>query len=376
MSSTYLRMRWIVLCVVLAVCPAARADPSGTITGQVMENGFRVAELGVAVSGMSTMLAHPRMISTPDGRFTIYGVPPGKHVVRVMGWAFVEVLLPDVVVVRDKPTELGQIVVEQGVHAEGVVVDDAGTPVKNATVMIFAGRVPAIAPVFELMASGVRAALTDENGHYVIDGIEGDHLQMIAKTLALPRTEPGALSSGTLAFESNLSMVDLVVRETGGLTGTLANTTARTVTATYANDDQLVVTTEADAKGAFAFAELPIGVWDLTVDSHLAPLRAEVGAGEITLAKLVLPKQRASVTFDGTCTTLTLFGARQLEKEIGTELATKECDDNRATFRSLAPGRYRVCADGDGECSEWTLKPGTQTVQLPVAVPHVVPVDL
>ena len=95
------------------------AASAGTVTGRVVENGFRVAEYAVALDGRD-----PTPVQDPDGRFVLADVSPGRHRIAIMGWPFRKLWVD--VDAAAKPVDIGTIVVEPGRQVTGRVVDVVG----------------------------------------------------------------------------------------------------------------------------------------------------------------------------------------------------------------------------------------------------------
>jgi hypothetical protein len=344
-------MRLVVIVAVFEAMFAATAM-AGTVTGRVVEGGVRVAEYGVV-----TPDGQIHEISDGDGRFRIT-VPDGVRHLKLVGWAFETFELDDVDVTKDG-TDVGTITVQPGREVHGRVTTAKHSPVFGATVMVFLQRPNEVQEPLELMAQGVRAAITSEDGSYVIDGIGAGGYLVAAVGGELTSVEHPVPSDGSL---------DLVLTKTGKITGTVARPNTTMIAAAVGFDD-VVYTSDVDDSGSFGFEALPVGRYDLTSgDSELklAPLRVEVRAGLTVVVPFAIPKRLASLTVEtrsGTCATATLFGARQHERVLSAELATVTCDDDGvAAFTGLAPGPYRVCVDDD-RCEELAVK-GTTRVRL------------
>jgi len=68
-----------VLCATASLNPLVAQQPTGTITGQVIDSATRQPLVGVNVVVEGTRLG---AITRDDGTFTIVGVPAGTHTVR------------------------------------------------------------------------------------------------------------------------------------------------------------------------------------------------------------------------------------------------------------------------------------------------------
>jgi Carboxypeptidase regulatory-like domain len=341
-------MRLVIIVAVFGAMFAATAM-AGTVTGQVVEGGVRVAEYGVV-----TPDGQVHEVSDGDGRFRI-SVPDGVRHLKLVGWAFETFELDDVEVTTDG-TDVGTITVQPGRAIHGRVTTAKHSPVAGATVMVFDHRPNEVLEPLELMANDVRAAITSGDGSYVIDGI-GDGSYLVAAV-------GGELTSAEHPVPSDGSL-DLVLERTGKITGTIARPNTTMIAAAVGFDD-VIYTTDVDDNGAFEFEVLPVGRYDLTSGDaalRLAPLRVEVRAALTVVVPFAIPKRLASLAVEarsGDCATATLFGARQHERTLSAELATVTCDDDGvALFTGLAPGPYRVCVDDD-RCEELAVKGATR----------------
>src|SRR5687768_4923919 len=144
------------LCIAI-LCSTAHA---GTITGRVVQDGFRVAEYGVYLTGG---YKSPTPVRDGDGRFTLRDVPSGRHQLAIVGWTFEKRLIS---VEVTESIDLGTITVEAGRELGGRVVDAAGEPVSGATVLVFDQQPVDISAPLELMAADVRVATSGLAGEY------------------------------------------------------------------------------------------------------------------------------------------------------------------------------------------------------------------
>ena len=150
--------------VLLALAGSATA---GTVTGRVVENGFRVAEFAARID-----YGPAYEVADGDGRFTIEGVDDGPHQLTLMGWAF---RTEQIDITVHGNTDLGKLVVEQGRRLVGHVVDPNDQPVPNAIVLAYENPPNAIGTSLELLVQDVHNTTTSADGSFAIWGLpEGD----------------------------------------------------------------------------------------------------------------------------------------------------------------------------------------------------------
>ena len=342
--------------VLLALAGSATA---GTVTGRVVENGFRVAEFAARID-----YGPAYEVADGDGRFTIEGVDDGPHQLTLMGWAF---RTEQIDIAVHGNTDLGKLVVEQGRRLVGHVVDPNDQPVPNAIVLAYENPPNAIGTSLELLVQDVHNTTTSADGSFAIWGLpEGDVALRVEAVDGERRSieqliEPGVGTS-----------IDLVVARTGNVFGNVANhrrLAAPVVHATPVGAAGKPFIAGINPRGHFEL-ELPAGVYDLTLDGeHQAPLQVVVVEKRTSKVELAAPTSHADlvVTAPG-CSVATLLGERPHEREPRTEIAAEFCDDGNVRFTGLAPGAYRVCIDED--CQPATVRASPRVQRIKIVVPE------
>jgi hypothetical protein len=342
--------------VLIALAGSAAA---GTVTGQVVENGFRVAEFAVRIDRGPAF-----EVADGDGRFTIDDVDDGPHRLTLIGWAF---RTEHVDIAVHGKTDLGKLVVEEGRRVVGHVVDQNDQPVPNATVLAYENPPNAIGTSLELLVQDVHNTTTSEDGSFAIYGLpQGDVVLRVEAVDGERRSieqliEPGV---GT--------PIDLVVARVGNVVGNVANhrrLVSPVVRATPVGAVGKPFIAGINPRGHFEL-ELPAGVYDLTLDDeHQAPLQVVVVEKRTRKVELAAPTSHADLVVSSSgCSVATLLGARPHEHDARTEIEAEICEDDHVRFSGLAPGAYRVCIDD--ECQPVTVRASPRVQTLKIVVPE------
>src|SRR5262249_17113093 len=109
----------------------------------------------------------------------------------------------------------------------------------------------------------------------------------------------------------------------------------------------------------------PAGTYDVSLLLEpTPPARVTVRANGRATAHFELPAHPIDLVITGSCSDVTLYGARHGERTPTVELATAVCFDSTAKLDGLAPGGYRVCLDDAADCRDITVAamPRTQRV--------------
>ncbi|MCU0681241.1 MAG: carboxypeptidase regulatory-like domain-containing protein [Polyangiaceae bacterium] len=137
------------------------------VEGEVRARGGREPVEGAQITLTARAgVYHAR--SNADGAYTFRDVPPGPARLTIMhaGHARRELEVEVAEPVRDRPSRLERVVLEEGGSVEGRVLDARGEPVRGARVAV--GAVPAYVPAGAL-PPGVVA--TDADGNFRLDDV-------------------------------------------------------------------------------------------------------------------------------------------------------------------------------------------------------------
>jgi protocatechuate 3,4-dioxygenase beta subunit len=154
-----------------------------------------------------------------DGVFTIKDVTPGTYSVTFRGPEFAQLVKHDVKIEPGKPTDLGTVTVVRGRRLAGKVVDATGRPVAGAKVklaeMLFSmqGNEEQMES-FEDM-SGVRSAVSDQDGEFLIIGVPTKATSAMADEPNHGRSLAVAIPEGT----DDPPPVTLALRGFGSISG-------------------------------------------------------------------------------------------------------------------------------------------------------------
>jgi hypothetical protein len=202
--------------------PPSDTEPGRPISGRVLLDGKPVSFFGVTATNDATFTPglgtffRPTPFQTSDGRFTITPRNARDRDLIIAGPGF------ERVAVRAVPRnqgDIGDVNVTSGHQIEGVVRDESGHPVANATVTFSpstsaatASRRDDIDQLTDLLL-GVVTVNCDERGHYVIQGVAGDTpwptkyvqgpMQVIARSpdlASVPVTVPQADATADLTL--------------------------------------------------------------------------------------------------------------------------------------------------------------------------------
>ncbi|HEY5936576.1 MAG TPA: hypothetical protein VIU61_18130 [Kofleriaceae bacterium] len=332
----------------------ATSAEAGVITGRVVQDGFRVAEYGVTIAGLSVS------VRDGDGRFTLPHLPPGKYQLVLVGWAFARKTLT--VELGVSKLDLGTIKVDAGRALAGRVVDAAGSLVAGATIIVYETRPQDLTvPEMELLHGGAQVATSSHDGTFRVLGLPDDLTGLRALAFSGDAGSAEHLVSG--------HSVELPVGRTGTLSGRITNRRrmqSPVMIATPAGFAGKPVLAGVDPTGRFRF-DLPAGLYNIAfADEIAAPLQVAVIEDEMRGVTLTAPTKHLNLTVASPdCTYVRLLGARPGSSVPDTEIGFQVCDEGRASFHWLPPGRYGICvdADEDGPCNVVTLRK-TQVIRV------------
>jgi hypothetical protein len=335
---------------------------AATLAGRVVMNGKPVDYFGVAIT-TDDRGGSPDPVRARDGRFEEVGLRPGTVAVTIVGPSFRSRRLENVVVHAGEHVELGQLVVEQGKHVSGRVVDGSGRPVANATVIVESGDTVDNDASLRTELDAPRGVHTDARGHFVLAGLVDGDLYIQAsepvRGLALPRK----LTAADLARG-----VTIVLVPSGALTGTGPASKTFAVVTSLADGhryDALI------SDGAFSVDQLPAGDYIVVADESIMPATlVHVDGGQT--AHVAIPEPTGGVELDvaviGDCGTVSITSPELPDPTDSLGLASESCfAASDAVFVDVSPGRYRVCQDQSCTMVDVHASPARQTVTLTAA---------
>ena len=336
------------------------------VSGRVVLDGKPVDYFGVLVDAPDALTyGRPIVVRSTDGQFEQHDLRPGTWGVAIVGPGFVRKELPSVAVVDGKVTDLGEVVVERGRSVSGRTLDERGTPIGGATVMITTHHSTSEAASLDDALRGTRTAVSDPAGHYVIDGIEPGQSELVIQAHA----GSGLAPARDLAATD--SVVDLVLARTGTIDGTVANFDGANRVWARRVDTRDRYFAEVDLAGNFHVEHLPSGDYEVTLSGHntLVPERVTVVADASVSVSFALPLEPITLAvhvigtgLDDTYVRLTTIPTADGEHEW---LATEKLTAGIAELGYVSPGTYQICA-GFETCKTITVpaSPQRQDVTL------------
>lgn len=246
-------------------------NDAAMITGRVLFAGQPVSYFGYAITeSVTDRYGRPTPVRDEAGRFTVKDATPGTVAVVIVAPGFARKAIGDVHVVPGKTTDLGDIIVERGETIRGRVVDDRGLGIAGATVRVGSASSSNGSLLRQLM-HGESTATSDANGAYELFGAPPSSEE---RTVRATHPTKGASHPATLA--EGASTVELVLRGTGDIVGTIAATDGKIAVAELVDEPGHRYYESIDDDGKFAFTRLPYGTYRVDV-------RSASGAGSTTV---------------------------------------------------------------------------------------------
>lgn len=320
------------------------------IAGRVVRAGVPVPYFGIAVSpeGESVVTEIPRPVRDTKGTFTERGMTAGTWTVAIVGPGFERRVIEHVRITAGQTTELGDISVTAGESVRGRVVDEHGRAIEGAKVEITAGRSSSDPDRLRALIGDVYSATTDRRGEFQIDGMSASESRQIEAK------HPTLGISGSQPIEPGRSQIEVVIRATGSIGGTLVGLAPAfriyNVAATPVDGPYEMYSAEIDPYGNFEIANLPPGEYEVRVRGRVVVPRQQVTvvAGSRNEIDFELPRApvKLIVQVVGECSLVWLRLPGSSES-----LEHEGCDAGSATFSGVSPGRYDVCLE-NSDCRE------------------------
>ena len=296
------------------------------------------------------------IVHAADGHFALRGIPGGNLQINIQGLGFPRKELPLIHVTAGRDIDLGTIAIDRGQQIRGRALDPNGAPVPGARVTVHhQGPYPYMSAA-DLSGQGTATTKSDAAGNFTISGFE------MTEGTRIIATHETIGSSGERVIDARTTSIDLVLRSTGAIDGTV-DSYEYFATLSRVDDRAYSALCNVDALQRFSCENLEPGTYVVFLDGEPSfPRRVTVRAGGRAHVDLVKSKISVAAVLELTtpCTKVTLETADEFHDLI----QAHACDS--LEFRSLAPGSYRVCLDGT-RCTPITLAadPEEQHFRLP-----------
>lgn len=314
-----------------------------------------------------------------SGRFVVTGVAPGPYMLEFESGEYGTVRLDNITVVRREPTDVGEVVMQPGGTVRGVVTDQDGNPVRDAT-------------VYARGESGAKKQTrTDAGGNYLFQGIRTGRVPIAVRTTLGSRTVyrfafVEVIGEQTSYLNFSLDLAGSVRGNFAPLTGSVrAGGTVRF----YPMDEngQPVADIRYDATlksgGDFVLNSIPSGSYFVAASGSapagaftwmqnvqvprggIAP-RWQLGSGAVVVNATTAGGNAVSATRvvlqpDNRGMQLPSALLNYVSRGLNTN------SSGRATFSYLQPGNYLV--QSGGAAAEWLGVPPQQTIEYRLVVP-------
>jgi len=306
------------------------------------------AEAAALPSGAGRALGTSRAtVADRDGRFTVDDLIPGRYRVEVAHAGAEPLRSDELVLAPGERRDVGKLALAPGFPVAGRVVDESGTPIDGARVVVAAGGTSAVA--------GGLFALTDAGGHFTLALPAGSYRLAASASGRGTRQVALDVASGATAPPIEIKLVraeatlEGLVRDDGGRPLSRARLSvwpadaldaAAGATAPGASP---IGSGVADVGGHFAIAQLPAGDVKLEVQHPDYPRSVHlVTPGKY--ANLTVPFP-GGITGDVKAKTTGAAIARGRLEAVGPGGAKATADVRRdGTFRllRLVPGHWRL----------------------------------
>jgi len=284
------------------------------------------------------------VVHAADGHFALHGLPAGQLQITIKGVGFPPKELSKLAITAGRDIDLGTITLDRGQTIRGRVLDSLGAPVPGATVTVHHHGAYSYMSAAELSADGSAMTKSDAAGNFTLTGFEAN------ETTRIVAQHPTKGSSGERPVDPRTTSIDLILRSTGAIDGTIEGFTYL-ATVSRVDDRAYSAVCDVDRLNHFSCEDLEPGAYVVFFDGEPGlPKRVNVRAGERAQITLVTSRVSIAAVFDLTapCSKITLETADEFHDLVGSH------DCTWPAFRALAPGPYRVCLDGM-HCTPITL---------------------
>lgn len=352
------------------------APEAAGIKGRVVLDGAPVPYFGVTITDdPATTWDQVTPVRDASGRFAQRDVAPGTFAVVLVGPTFARQAVANVHVVAGQVTDLGDIAVTRGGVVRGRVTDERGAVIAGARVRITAkSRSGEGLAGLRALLDRERLAVTDARGTFEIAGLPPPSPD--ADPLRIEASHPAAGISAYRTLAPGETTVDLMLSGTGSLAGHIVHPRPdmRLVTARAAESTsdlpRLDYEAEVETTGAFRFAQLPPGRYDVKIRGSDAqePQHVEVRAASVTDVVFTFAAEPTElrVHVAGGCETI------RVKTPDGASRTSGSCTDGLVVFEDLSPGPYLACVTTT-DCHPIVMPSiGSLTVELPAAAPELI----
>ncbi len=314
--------------------------------------------------------------SGSGGAFELPEVAPGTYRVIIRGQQFADRVVPDVRVQAEQVTDIGVVRVKHGRMVTGRVVEENGSVVPGASVVLARNLVgDGTSLTLELGAGaeeqmGLRRTVSDADGAFRIGGVGTEQFVIVAEHEKLGRSTPATLLAGTVS-----PSFDLTLHGFGSVTGKVTSggepAKGAIVSATVRGETSQTIVVHAGDDGSFLIARLPAGEHRIGANlvtggglgSRGEARMVTVRAGERLVVDIDLPTGHVDLTVhvqgaDGatidSAQILILKGQVQLSVAADLAKAAASAEGGimssfwmpakPAQFAELVPGEYSLCA--------------------------------
>ena len=239
-------------------------------------------------------------VTSADGSFEIDEVAPGNYRITIRGQDFADTVVPDVEITANQVTDLGVIKVPSGRSVHGRVLEDNGSVVPGATVVV-AKRLVGDGTNLTLQlgtaveeSMGLKRTMSDRDGFYRITGIPTERHLLVAEHDKLGRSNAVILPAGPDGASS-----DLVLHGCGSVAGVVTENgkpvSGAVIQANSKGEASQLVVVHAGQDGSYLIKKLHAGEHRIT-----AALLGESGMGARSNGRIVkvLPNEQIKVDID------------------------------------------------------------------------------
>lgn len=235
--------------------------PGRSLPGRVLDPERRPVE-GAGLFRIETS-SHGRSmlrlaVTDGEGRFLLSSLEPGPLSLEVHAPGYRTLQLPSLRISDEEDPEPLEILVEPGAVLEGRVLDGRGEPLPRAQVEVF---LPSSSRRFGLI-------LTDENGHYQVDGLGPGEHRLEARLWGRPFS-PRRAEGRIVLGDSGIHRLDLRMPAGAGVSGRVLDENGEPLAGAWislvpsSGSPRHALGARSTVDGSFRVEEVPDGVYRL-----------------------------------------------------------------------------------------------------------------